>query len=202
MPKLKSLDGRNHLLGHPVAPESPNAIGTWSWDATTDRICADFYSARLHGVDPDEAEAGLPLSVYLASVHRTDRPRIMAAFRENARDGKASGQEYRVGAADGVSRWVLTRGRFARDHLGQPVSGRGILVDITALRADAVTANQAGPETVESPLEAAAAAAIAAYRAIDALQDPELRASADALLYGIGRRLAAQEAADRRESLN
>lgn len=182
------------------------AGGNWSWDAASDRARSDRFAARLFDVDPEEAEAGLPLSAYAAGVHAADRSRLLTTFREAARNGWPYVTEFRVCFSDGVLRWVLARGRFSRNHMGRPVGGCGIVVDITDLRTNDGDLAFAQPETVfltgEPPLERAAAAAMMAYRAIDAVPDPGLKARAEALLFDIGRKLAAQERAVQRKELN
>ncbi|MDF2601212.1 MAG: hypothetical protein K0Q54_4035 [Methylobacterium brachiatum] len=181
MPKPKSPEYRTLTGAFQGALDALDVIGNWSWDAASDCIQADMFVALLFNVDPEEAEAGLPLGTFgLYAI------------------------EYRVRSADGVTRWVLGRGRFLFDHRGRPVSGSGIIVDITDVRMGEM---QAGPAEVadlraEPPLERAADFAMAAHRAICELQDPALKARAEALLLDLGRRLAEQERRTRRAHMN
>ncbi|MCJ2138307.1 PAS domain-containing protein [Methylobacterium sp. J-026] len=201
MPKLKSLDGPSRRKEFQVPLDARDGVGTWTWDAASDRVWADGSAARLFNLGPEEAEAGLPLSAYAAAVPTLDRARIRAAFRKYVRDGGPAVVEYRVSSAGGALRWVLLRGRFSSDHLGRPVRGHGIIVDVTDLNARDGDANPVA-DPGETPLERAADAAISAFRAVDALNDPGLRAWAEALLHEIGRKLAAQQAAESRANLN
>lgn len=206
MPKWKSLDAS---IGPPAIQgvvDALEVIGNWSWDAASKRARADRFAARLFDVDPEEAEAGLSLSAYGAGIHAADRSCLLTTFREAARRGRPCVTEFRVCSAGGGVRWVLARGCFSRNHRGRPIGGCGIVVDITDLRTNDGDVAFAPSETVfligEPPLERAAAAAMMAYRAIGAVQDPGLKARAEALLFEIGRKLAAQELAGQRTLLN
>jgi hypothetical protein len=182
-----------------------DTLGFWTWDAKRDCVWADTCVALLFDVDPEEAEAGLPLSVFASQIHPTDRPRVLALFRSEGREDGRGGVEYRVRGADGSLRLVLFRGRFTYDHHGRPLSGRGIVVDISDLQPREADRDPAGTFD-EAPstelLDQAAAAAIAAFQVIGALNDPGLTARAEALLFEIGRKLALQEVADERSRLN
>lgn len=206
MRKLNSFIGPGLPTNRKVALNALDVVGTWSWDARTDQVIADPYAALLLNVDPDEAEAGLPIEAFTAAIHPSDRPRVVAAFRKGARDGnRPYVREYRVHAADRGLRWILTRGRFFCDHLGHPTHGRGIVVDITALRSTEGDGAAIEPELArvdDSPLDQAAAAAIATWQAVAPLNDLELTAHAKALLFEIGCRLAAEEVARRRNHLS
>jgi len=187
-------------------PDALDVIGSWCWDAALDRARSDRFVARLFDVDPAEAKASLQMSAYGAGIHAADRSRILTTFREAARNGWPYVTEFRVISADGVLHWVLVRGRFSHNHRGRPAGGSGIVVDITDLRTNdrgpAFTQTETGFLTGEPPLERAAAAAMIAYRASDAVPDPGLKARAEALLFEIGRKLAAQERAEQRKGFN
>lgn len=205
MPKLKTFDGPSHWEELQVALDASDVVGNWTWDAGSDRVRADTFVALLFNVDPEEAEAGLPFSAYAAGIFPTDRSRVLTEFRKRSWDSGPAVVEYRVCSADGIVRWVLSRGRFSYDHLGRPLRGHGIIVDITDLQARAgdVEAIEAGAEeAAETPLELAAAAAITVFEAIAPLNDPALKARAEALLFEVGRKLAAQEALEARTRLN
>ncbi|MCJ2091253.1 PAS domain-containing protein [Methylobacterium sp. J-072] len=205
MPKPKFSEYRTCAAAFQGALDALDVIGSWSWDAASDSIQADLFVALLFNVDPEEAEAGLPLDAFLASIHPEDRDRVQAHIRRGGRDGGLYVIEYRVCSADGITRWVLGRGRFLHNHRGQPVSGRGIIVDITDVRMGEAT--MGAVETTEfhepePPLERAADFAMAAHRAICELQDPALKARAEALLLDLGRKLAEQEWRMRRTQMN
>ncbi|SDN16134.1 PAS fold-containing protein [Methylobacterium phyllostachyos] len=204
MPKLKTLVGPSRLKEFQVALDACDVVGNWSWDAGTDHVRSDTFVALVFNVDPEEAEAGLPLSAYAAGIHPTDRTRVLTAFRNRSPDSGPAVVEYRVCSADGIVRWVLSRGRYSYDSVGRPLRAHGIIVDITDLQArdgDEAFGDQA-EEPVQTPLDQAAAAAITAFQAIVPLNDPGLTARVEALLFEIGRKLATQEANEARTRLN
>lgn len=201
MPKAKFHRGQTSPEAFQSALDALDVIGRWEWDAATDRARVDGFVALLFNVDPDNAEPTVPLSTIISSVHADDRERVLAVIRRSAQEGAPYLNEYRVVSADGQTRWVLSRGRFTTDHAGRPVGGSGILVDITRMRMTEGAFDEVEPVS-ESPLDRAADHAITAQQAIVDLQDPMLRACADALLLALGRKLAQREAQDRRQSMN
>lgn len=202
MPKAKSRRGQTSPEAFQSAIDALDVIGRWEWDAATDRARVDGFVALLFNIDPDSAEDTVPLSAIISSVHADDRERVLAVIRRSAQEGAPYLNEYRVVSADGQTRWVLSRGRFITDHAGRPVGGRGILVDITRMRVMEGTFNAVESDVIEPPLDQAADHAIRAQQAIIDLQDPMLKACADALLMALGRKLAQREAQERRRVMN
>ena len=202
VPKLKRSSAQTCPKAFQHALDALDVIGSWEWDATTDLARVDGFVALLFDVDPDEAETGVPLSFFIDSIHPEDRERVDALIRRCGREGSTYLTEYRVISVDGQTRWVLARGRFTIDHLGRPVGGAGILVDITRMRMSEGTFSEVEAHPTEVPLDRAAEHAIAAQKAIVELQDPELKVRADALLMALGRRLAQQQVQDRRRGMN
>ena len=205
MPKLKTHDAASPWEDLQVALDACDVVGNWTWEAGSDHVRADTFVALMFNVDPEEAEWGLPLAAYAAGIYPEDRTRVLNGFRTRSRESGPAVVEYRVCSADGVVRWVLSRGRFSYDHLGRPLRGHGIIVDITDLQTrdgdeDALGARTEEP--AETPLELAATAAITAFQAVADLNDPGLKARAEALLFEIGRKLAAQESHELRTRLN
>lgn len=202
MPKLKPLSGQTCPEAFQSALDALDVIGRWEWDASTDGIRSDAFVALLFGLDPKQAEEGAPLAAYIEGIHADDRERVLALIRRSAQEGSAFLTEYRVISVDGRTRWVLARGRFTTDHFGRPLSGSGILVDITRMRMFEGTFDEGGTYAGEAPLDRAADHAIAAQEAIVEMQDPKLKALADALLMELGRKLAQQEVHERRRRMN
>lgn len=202
MPKLNPRGGRTSPEAFQLALDALDVIGRWEWDATTDRARVDGFVALLFDVDPVEAEDGVPLSYFIDSIHSDDRQRVLDLIRRSSQESSVYLTEYRVISVDGLTRWVLARGRFISDHNGRPVGGSGILVDITRMRMFEDTFFDAEINPMEPPLERAADHAIAAQQAITELQDRTLKAQVDALLLTLGRKLAQQEVQERRRSMN
>jgi PAS domain S-box-containing protein len=202
LPKLKPLSGQTCPEAFQSALDALDVIGRWEWDASTDGIRSDAFVALLFGLDPKQAEKGATLAAYIDGIHADDRERVLALIRRSAQEGSTFLTEYRVISVDGRTRWVLARGRFTTDHSGRPLCGSGILVDITQMRMFEGTFDKAGTYAGEAPLDRAADHAIAAQEAIAEMQDPKLKALADALLLGLGRKLAQQEVHERRRHMN
>ncbi|MEE7504951.1 PAS domain-containing protein [Methylobacterium mesophilicum] len=202
MPKTNAPVGQTCLEAFQIALDSADMIGHWSWDPATDRVRVDALVALLFKVDPIEAEAGIPLAIYEGAIHADDRARVVGVDRRSVAAGNSYIAEYRVISVDGRTRWILARGRFTRLSAGRPKGGRGILADITGLRARAETGGATAPVIGETALDRAVEHALAAQDAVAALGDPALKAEADALLLALGRHLARRQVAERRRLLN
>ena len=202
MPKLKPSVGLTCPEAFQIALDALDVIGRWNWDATTDEACCDAFVALLFNLDPIEAADGVPLTAYLDAIHAEDQARVVSLIRRSAQEGSTYLTEYRVISVDGLTRWVLARGRFNNDHHGRPLGGSGILVDITRMRMSEGTFNEVDTYSDGPSLDRAADHAIAAQYAIMELGDPELKTSADALLMALGRKLAQQEVQARRRHMN
>ncbi|MEE7489178.1 diguanylate cyclase [Methylobacterium oryzae] len=202
MPKPRSFGGQTCPKAFQSALDALDVIGRWEWDATTDCARSDAFVALLFDIEPEGAEAGVPLTAYVEAMHAEDRERVLDLIRRSASEGNTFLTEYRVVSADGQTRWVLARGRFTADHQGRPVGGSGILVDITSLRVSEGTFGDTVPSIGETQLDRAAEHAIAAQEAITELQDPALKAQADALLMSLGRKLAQREVLNRRRHMH
>jgi len=202
MPEAKAQLSHINPEAFQSALDALDVIGRWDWDAAANRIRSDAFVALLFNLDPEEAGDGLPLTAYIDAIHADDRERVLALIRHSAQKGGGYLIEYRVVSVDGRTRWVLARGRFTNDHDDRPVDGSGIFVDITRMRMSEGSFVEAEVCTVDPPLERAADHVIAAQKAIVELQDPELKVHADALLIGLGRRLARQEVQERSRRMN
>ena len=98
-------------------------------DGGADLLTWDNRVRSLWGLPPDCA---LTYETWQNAIHDDDRERVQAAVAR-AYDPSGDGVydvEYRVMGADGVERWVATRGR-TRFENGHPVSLLGVARDIT-----------------------------------------------------------------------
>ncbi|HVU31007.1 MAG TPA: PAS domain-containing protein [Sphingomicrobium sp.] len=98
-----------------------------------ERLSWDDRVRRMWGLP---SHAKVDHQVWLDGIHPEDRERVEAAV-ERAFDPMGSGlyeAEYRVLGADGVERWVATRGQ-TRFEDGRPVSLLGVARDITGRKA-------------------------------------------------------------------
>jgi len=106
-------------------------VGTWLWDIPRDVLKADALLAQLFGLDPEQAAAGLPLTVYVAMIHPDDRPRVERLIAAAIATGQPYEAEYRVTGGDNRLRWVVARGHVTYDADGTPLTFPGALADIT-----------------------------------------------------------------------
>lgn len=202
MSKLSVLGGATCPSDFQHALDALDVIGRWEWDAKTDEVRVDAFVALVYNVDPVDAEEGVSIGIFLNSIPPSDREHVQEAIKQSARDGSPYLVEHRVVSADRQTRWVLVRGRFIGDHVGRPVSGSGILLDITRMRMMEEAFGEVEDRLDVAPLDRAADHAIAAQQAIVEAQDADLKVHADTLLMALGRKLAQQEVQDRRQRLN
>jgi PAS domain S-box-containing protein len=104
-------------------------MGTWDWDARTDRVSWSPQLERIHGLAPGTF-AGT-FAAYCADVHPDDRDRVQATIAAALEHGEHH-VEYRIVWPDGSVHWVEARGRVVRDAAGRPAGMRGICMDVTA----------------------------------------------------------------------
>ena len=108
------------------------AIYTWRWNIQADRVVVDAALAHLFGVDSAVATTeGLPLEVFVNSIHTEDRPRVSNAIQQVIATGETFMAEYRVHNATGEEHWVAARGQVEYDAAGLPIAFPGALADIT-----------------------------------------------------------------------
>ncbi len=106
-------------------------VGIWDGDLVNDRIYADESFARIYGVDPESAGRGRPLGFYFQYIHPDDLPSSTAAIERMKAGVDEYVNEHRIVRPDGSVRWVLARGRLARDPNGTPVRFHGVSIDLT-----------------------------------------------------------------------
>jgi PAS domain S-box-containing protein len=114
-----------------LALEAAGVVGIWDGDLINDRIYADESFARIYGVDALDAARGKPLGFYFQYIHPDDVASSTAEI-ERMRAGRDEyANEHRIVRPDGSLRWVLARGRLARDPSGRPVRFHGVSIDVT-----------------------------------------------------------------------
>ncbi len=114
-----------------LALEAANGIGTWDWDVNKDLVYADEGFARLYGVAPEKAAAGVGISEFTQNMHPDDRGRVERAIERALRTGEEFNSEYRLNQSDGSVRWVSAVGRCSIGSDGAPARFPGVSIDIT-----------------------------------------------------------------------
>jgi PAS domain S-box-containing protein len=104
-------------------------VGRWLWDVGTDAVQWSDELHRMHGVDPLDFEG--TLAAHLSVVHSDDRDRVRSLMEGAVASGQPFEDEYRVGDADGNTRWFAMRAEPTVGSSGDVVGLRGISQDIT-----------------------------------------------------------------------
>lgn len=172
-------------------------IGTWDDTPQTGCVRGDATMARIFGLTEAEAEAGITWERLSAIFHPEDLAQDTTQRRRVREEGGFFAWEHRIIPAPGVVRWVLARGHFERRADGT-MHGRGIVIDITDIRTDGQVDPPAGflgaPDPPGSVLEQIADHALRIWelmRDVNADEAKRLSPLIEALLYELGRRLAA-----------
>jgi PAS domain S-box-containing protein len=109
-------------------------IGLWEWDLATGRNewSANIYA--LYGLPPQACEPSY--QAWLASVHPDDHTAVVSSIDEAVAAGGDLAMEWRVAESPpGDERWLMSRGQPVRDAQGTLTAYRGIVMDITELKA-------------------------------------------------------------------
>jgi PAS domain S-box-containing protein len=114
-----------------LALEAAGVVGIWDGDLVNDRIYADESFAKIYGVDPLDAGRGKPLGFYFQYIHPDDLEASNALIARMKAGVDQYVHEHRIIRPDGSVRWVLARGRLARDQNGTPVRFHGVSIDLT-----------------------------------------------------------------------
>ncbi|MFO7714445.1 sensor histidine kinase [Desulfosarcina sp.] len=105
-------------------------LGIWNFDPVNRKVIWNDRLYRLLGLEPgDGLEDG---ERFFGFIHPEDRRGIikgMDALLKSDRDDIM--EDFRIIRADGVIRWMASRGRIYRDVEGQPIHISGINYDIT-----------------------------------------------------------------------
>ncbi|MGY1828033.1 SpoIIE family protein phosphatase [Blastococcus sp. SYSU DS0541] len=148
-----------------------SSVGIWERDLRTGTIHWDDRCAALFGLD-SAVELDSLDDVLVSHVHPDDHAAIAEAMRVAVEERGDYTVEFRALREDGVTRWVLARGRVVADVTGAPARVLGTAVDITEARGQAqrrLTAVQRAAAIAEVAAELANAARL------DQLADIALR---------------------------
>jgi PAS domain S-box-containing protein len=110
-----------------------SGLGTWSWEAATDRFRADARCRAICGYDP---VAPLDYTIAASRIHPEDRPRVDAALRKaiDPAEGGIYAMTFRSVHADGSVRWCSSRAQASfevRDGKRRIARIVGVTLDIT-----------------------------------------------------------------------
>ncbi len=105
-------------------------LGSWVFDPTDGRITGDENFKKLF-FTPDELAHTYTIDMFLESVHKDDRPRVIAAVQRSLKRNVLFEEECRVYMQDGTIRWILARGEPEK---GEDGTFSGVVVDLTEQR--------------------------------------------------------------------
>jgi PAS domain S-box-containing protein len=139
-------------------------IGSWTWDAETDRVVFSDEMYRLYGLEPSQ---NVDLDVFLGLIDERDRQSMLDAVRHSTRTGEPFLVLHRI-ARDGETRWIEGRGQaFVVDGWSERMVGtcldvterqryeeslRETIAEVRASRARIVEAADAERRRVERDL--------------------------------------------------
>ena len=111
------------------ALEAGGGVGLWDWDVPANLVYADQHFAELFAVDPQAAAAGVPIEAFISGIHADDRARVSQMIEKVMAGGGEYEAEYRVIDTQGVTHWLVARGRCTVDAQGRAVRFSGVAVD-------------------------------------------------------------------------
>lgn len=116
-------------------------MGAWDWDLITNRSRWSEELERMHGLEPGTFD-GTPEGL-MKFIHPLDAEHFAAGMKIVSSPGSDQQLEFRIVRADGVQRWLATRGRLLLDNDGHPSRMVGVTTDITDAKQMAEVASEA-----------------------------------------------------------
>ena len=127
---MRALAESNERLR--MALSAGNGFGVWETSIQSGIIFGDEIIARLFGLDPAAAAAGIPRLLYENTLHPDDIASLNDAAFDCILTGKPYNAVYRVKAADGSFRSVRTLGRCIYDEQGHASHLTGLTTEVDA----------------------------------------------------------------------
>jgi PAS domain S-box-containing protein len=104
-------------------------MGSWEWDAGTDKLTWDDGQYRICGVDPETFE--VTTSNAKALIYPDDFDGLLAASMPVLRNGKPFQSEFRVRRPNGEIRWCIGTAIATVDGGGRTLRITGVTIDMT-----------------------------------------------------------------------
>jgi PAS domain S-box-containing protein len=106
-------------------------LGLWEWDLEADKLTWNDELLEMYGFTRETF--GGKYDVFLNSIHPTDRERVQTTVKRALSDPQGTYEvEYQMVRADGVERWIYSRGHVRRDNNGKAIGMLGSAIDITS----------------------------------------------------------------------
>lgn len=107
-------------------------VGSWTWDIEQDIVRADKGLAQLFGVPVEDAIQGLPIQIFIDSIHKNDREVVSEKIQNALESGSKFEAEYRTVDTNNETHWVIARGRVERNEKGEAIALPGVMIDISS----------------------------------------------------------------------
>jgi len=107
-------------------------VGSWEWDAGTNRVIWSDELFRIFGLEPQTFPA--TFEGYLAQIHPDDRARVQSLIEATLETRSSFDHEERILRADGEVRILHSRGRVLADPSGLTLRMVGACQDVTELK--------------------------------------------------------------------
>jgi PAS domain S-box-containing protein len=106
-------------------------LGRWEFIIVTAQLRGDAAFNEQHGAPPDSE---LDFEGHLEAIHREDHEAIRREVTRALEEGSEYEIEYRVPRPGGMTRWILSRGRFVDGGGAAPDRLVGVTLDVTGGR--------------------------------------------------------------------
>lgn len=171
------------------SPAELGFLGVWSWDLVTGAMDATEDVRSLFQICDEEGGRRARIDDFEWRLHPGDLEWLK---RERLRSFGPSGHgavEFRVIDPHGDIRWVMCRAIYVRDAEGNVVSASGMMIDVTAFKADGNSCRTA-PAPLADPLQTLIDLTLGAYEAAEQVGDRMLLSQLRNVLQGAGTLMA------------
>lgn len=104
-------------------------LGAWRWDPVTNRVEWTRMTEQLFGLEHGTFEG--TFEAFSSSIHPDDVDEVVRLIDRMSATGGDFSVQHRVVLSDGIVRWIEGQGRIVLGPEGTPVSGLGIVYDVT-----------------------------------------------------------------------
>ena len=156
--KLIEVQLRESSQRFAIAADSAG-IGVWELDAVEKRLRWDDWMYRIYGIARTQPVA--TYRAWLNTLHREDRPRVVAQIRAAFRGSGSFDSEFRIIRPDGEVRYVKAASRVVRDPDLPGLRMTGVNFDITEARLSEIDARRETESLLGAVFDAASVSIIA-----------------------------------------
>jgi two-component system, cell cycle sensor histidine kinase and response regulator CckA len=115
-------------------------FGTFDWDLDADRLVWSRRHEEMWGLAPGEFSG--TYESFARGVHPEDLPAVEEALTRCRATRRPFEHEFRVVRPDGETRWVMARGEFVFAADGRAVRMRGLVLDTTVRKLEAMAVQE------------------------------------------------------------